>query len=101
MGLVIWLWRGSAHFKWSTTRSSEARHCISGGKYKPCSYRFVIVLIKLIFGMVKKKIKVLLRKVVKQYMGLAALDCLLRHVDRPEPQRASWASRQCINQVTL
>ena len=38
--------------------------------YKPCSEAFVIVLIKLIFGMVKKKIKVLLRKVVKQYMGL-------------------------------
>ena len=43
---------------------------LSGGRYKPCSEAFVIVLIKLIYGMVKKKIKALLRKVVKQYMGL-------------------------------
>ena len=71
VGLVIWLVARIRPFQ--VVDDPEFRdfcHCISGGKYKPCSYRFVIVLIKLIFGMVKKKIKVLLRKVVKQYMGL-------------------------------
>ena len=46
---------------------------ISGGKYKPCSAEFVVVLIKIIHGLVVKKLRVLLKKILLDLLGLPGL----------------------------